>query len=88
MSFFHEIRDHFNLMRDMVDCSRFFVGRQHIECPAIALELFGPEIGELFEPLIGTLRIPDGLVIDIRKVPNVKSIGPPQFQNTAEHILK
>ena len=88
MPLFHQRGDHCNLLRDVLDRTRFDMRWQQSKFFAIVVELHRPTASEILEGFFSFLRISDGLIIHVRDVADMKGANPTGFQGAAQHILK
>lgn len=87
MALFHQCLDHPYLFGNMAHGGGFRMGRQAIKGGAVPVEQVRPACGEFRQGNAGFLRIPDGFVIHIRQIANVRGGNPPQLQDAAEDVL-
>ena len=86
MALFHQCLDHPYLFGNMAHGGGFRMGRQAIKGGAVPVEQVRPACGEFRQGNAGFLRIPDGFVIHIRQIANVRGGNPPQLQDAAEDV--
>ncbi|MEN9991094.1 MAG: hypothetical protein RLZZ224_796 [Verrucomicrobiota bacterium] len=88
VALFHEVGNHGDLLRDVIDSARFNVRREALELIAIVVKLLRPAGGEIAQRLAAALRFADRFVIDIRQIADVERAESAGFESATENILQ